>query len=111
LSQVPFGRLYEGILLVKLLLFALMLASGAGLARRAHRVWSEDVAAGDGVLRLGLRRLGVYGVVFVASAPLIVAPRLRSGTCIFSVTSPSHREAEAERLVGLQWMTHSRTLL
>ncbi len=73
LSQVPFGRLYEGILLVKLLLFALMLASGAGLARRAHRVWSEDVAAGDGVLRLGLRRLGVYGVVFVASAPLIVA--------------------------------------
>ncbi|MEJ7568210.1 MAG: hypothetical protein WKF41_08080 [Gaiellaceae bacterium] len=73
LSQVPFGRLYEGILLVKLLLFALMLASGAGLARRAHRVWSEDVAAGDGVLRLGLRRLGIYGVVFVASAPLIVA--------------------------------------
>ena len=73
MSQVPFGRLYEGILLVKLLLFALMLASGAGLARRAHRVWSEDVAAGDGVLRLGLRRLGVYGVVFVASAPLIVA--------------------------------------
>ena len=73
LSQVSFGRLYEGILLVKLLLFALMLASGAGLARRAHRVWSEDVAAGDGVLRLGLRRLGVYGVVFVVSAPLIVA--------------------------------------
>ncbi len=72
-ERAPFGRLYEGILLVKLLLFALLLASGAGLARRAHRVWSEDVAAGDGVLRLGLRRLGVYGVVFVASAPLIVA--------------------------------------
>ncbi len=50
-----------------------MLASGAGLTRRAHRVWSEDVAAGDGVLRLGLRRRGVYGVVFVVSAPLIVA--------------------------------------
>ncbi len=74
-------------------------------------LWSEDVAAGDGVLRLGLRRLGVYGVVFVASAPLIVAAAVALRSCIFSVTWPSHREAEAERLVGLQWMTHSRTLL
>jgi len=44
---------------------------------RAHparsRVWSEDVGAGDGVLRLGLRKLGVYCVVFVVSAPLIAA--------------------------------------
>lgn len=80
-------HLYEGILLVKLLLFALMLASGAGLARRAHRVWSEDVAAGDGVLRLGLRRLGIYGVVFVASS----ADRRRRGCAQVRAYSQSRR--------------------
>ncbi|MDQ3382098.1 MAG: FixH family protein [Actinomycetota bacterium] len=53
LSQVPSGRLYEGILLVKLLLFALMLASGC----RTRAACAS----------------GIYGVVFVASAPLIVA--------------------------------------
>lgn len=77
LDDIPYGRLYEGILLAKLLLFLLMLVAGAAVAWRARRAWDgtwDDSAGVDRPLRgLVLRRLGSSGVVFLLTAPLIVA--------------------------------------
>lgn len=74
LSDVPYGRLYESLLLVKIALFVLMLVAGIAVVRRARRLWGEDVdeAADARAVRLAFRRLGAAGVIFVASAPVIV---------------------------------------
>lgn len=70
LSDVPYGKLYEAILVSKLVLFAVMLVAGILLVRRCRSLWDETSAiAGPGGV---VRRLGVSGAVFVASAPAIV---------------------------------------
>ena len=74
LSRVPYGRLYESILLVKLALFAVMLVAGLVLTLRSRARWdgSAILAVDRRARSLGLHRLGVEGVVFIASAPVIV---------------------------------------
>ena len=73
LAEIPFGRLYEGILITKLALFGVMVATGLAATLHAPRRWGDEgVPAGIGVSVI-VRRLGVSGVVFVACAPLVVA--------------------------------------
>ena len=73
LEAIPYGRLYEGILLTKLLLFALMLVTGFAVARRARRTWDDESAPEQAPPALVLRRIGASGAVFLLTAPLIVA--------------------------------------
>lgn len=73
LEQIPYGQLYEAILLTKLLLFGLMLATGLAVARRARRTWDDDGARDRSPRTLVLHRIGASGAVFLLSAPLIVA--------------------------------------
>jgi len=71
LDAVPYGVWYVGVLYAKLVLFAVMLASGLFLTRRARRRWAEPAAAGVTGALVG--RLGPSGLVFVLAAPAIVA--------------------------------------
>jgi hypothetical protein len=72
LAAIPYGRLYESVLVAKLALFVVMVATGLVAALRAPRGWGDDVPPGAGA-GLIARRLGVPGLVFVACAPLVVA--------------------------------------
>lgn len=76
LASVPYGYLYEGILLTKLGLFAVLLATGTmTLMRTLHAVLpvvpvSNPHPSG---LRIAASVLGRPGLVYIATVPLILA--------------------------------------
>lgn len=74
LSHIPYGRLYEAILLVKLALFAVLLVTGTLLLRRTLRA---DQAAAErtpaSAFRMLWSGLGPAGAVYLATVPLILA--------------------------------------
>jgi hypothetical protein len=73
LAEIPYGRLYEGVLVAKLTLFGVMVITGLVAALRAPRGWGDDDATAGSGPRLVVQRVGVPGVIFVACAPLVVA--------------------------------------
>lgn len=76
LADVPYGALYEAILIVKLGLFAALLVTGTQLLLRTIRT-PAPVPAGNphppGFARTLVRTLGPSGLVYVATVPLILA--------------------------------------
>ena len=72
LSNVPYGRAYEAILLFKLALFVVLLATGTMVLMRTIR---PQVVAnpGAGPLRTLIAALGPPGVVYLLTVPLIIA--------------------------------------
>ena len=74
LSDIPYGRLYEGILFVKLGLFVVLLLTGTLLLRRTLRTDYEiPGSAPTSALRTLWSGLGSAGVVYLATVPLILA--------------------------------------
>ena len=75
LSDIPYGRLYEAILFVKLALFAALLVTGTLLLRRTLRAGRAPAAesARASALRMLWSALGLEGVVYLATVPLILA--------------------------------------
>ena len=74
LVDVPYGALYEAILIVKLGLFAALLITGTQVLRRTVR--PADAVKGErtaGALTTLRSALGAPGLVYVASIPLILA--------------------------------------
>jgi len=72
LSNVPYGRAYEAILLVKLALFVVLLVSGTMLLMRTIRSPVLTAKPGAGPLRTLIAALGPPGVVYVLTVPLIL---------------------------------------
>lgn len=72
LSNVPYGRAYEAILLFKLALFVVLLATGTMVLMRTIR---PQVVAnpGAGPVRTLIAALGPPGVVYLLTVPLILA--------------------------------------
>jgi hypothetical protein len=72
LSSVPYGRAYEAILLVKLALFVVLLATGTMVLMRTIR---PQVVAnpGAGPVRTLVAALGPPGVIYLLTVPLILA--------------------------------------
>jgi hypothetical protein len=72
LSNVPYGRAYEAILLVKLALFVVLLATGTMVLMRTIR---PQVVAKPGVgpVRTLIAALGPPGVIYLLTVPLILA--------------------------------------
>ena len=74
LSAIPYGELYEGILFVKLTLFVVLLVTGTMLLRRTLRAdGTQGETESRGAIRLLWSGLGVPGVVYLATIPLILA--------------------------------------
>jgi hypothetical protein len=73
LSNVPYGRTYEAILLVKLALFVVLLVTGTMLLMRTVRAAPVVAKAGEGPVRTLVAALGPPGVVYVLTVPLILA--------------------------------------
>jgi uncharacterized membrane protein len=74
LSDIPYGRLYEAILLVKLGLFVVLLVTGTLLLRRTLRAYQQPTgSAPASAFRLLWSGLGSAGVVYLATVPLILA--------------------------------------
>lgn len=75
LAEIPYGALYEAILIVKLGLFVALLVTGTQLLLRTVR--PEPAPAGNphppGFARTVVRALGAPGLVYLASVPLILA--------------------------------------
>ena len=76
LADVPYGALYEAILIVKLGLFAALLVTGTMLLRRTVRA-PAPVLTGNphpvGFARTLARALGPAGVLYLVTVPLILA--------------------------------------
>ncbi len=72
LSNIPYGRTYEAILLFKLALFVVLLVSGTMLLMRTIRPQAA-VEPGAGPVRTLIAALGPPGVVYLATVPLILA--------------------------------------
>ncbi|MGH3134597.1 MAG: hypothetical protein ACRDNY_12815 [Gaiellaceae bacterium] len=76
LTDVPYGALYEAILIVKLGLFAALLVTGTQLLLRTVRA-PVSAPAGNphppGFARTLARALGAPGFVYLATVPLILA--------------------------------------
>jgi hypothetical protein len=72
LSNVPYGRAYEAILLFKLALFVVLLATGTMVLMRTIR---PQVVAnpGAGPVRTLIAALGPPGVIYLLTVPLILA--------------------------------------
>jgi uncharacterized membrane protein len=74
LSDIPYGRLYEAILLVKLALFAVLLVTGTLLLRRTLRAGQAPAeTASASAFRTLWSGLGAAGAVYLATVPLILA--------------------------------------
>jgi hypothetical protein len=76
LVDVPYGALYEAILIVKLGLFAALLVTGTQLLRRTVRTPAPAPAGNPhppGFARSLVRALGAPGIVYLATVPLILA--------------------------------------
>ena len=72
LSNVPYGRAYEAILLFKLALFVVLLATGTMVLMRTIR--PQMVAKpGVGPVRTLVAALGPPGVIYLLTVPLILA--------------------------------------
>jgi hypothetical protein len=72
LSDIPYGRTYETILLFKLTLFVVLLVSGTMLLMRTLR--PQPAAEPDaGPVRTLITALGPPGVVYLVTVPLILA--------------------------------------
>ena len=72
LSNIPYGRTYEAILLFKLALFVVLLITGTMLLMRTLR--PQAVAEpGAGAVRTLVTALGPPGVVYLLTVPLILA--------------------------------------
>lgn len=75
LSDIPYGELYEGILIVKLALFVALLITGTRLLRRTIRTGGlAAVAQGgeQGFFRTTAVALGPAGIAYLAIVPLIL---------------------------------------
>lgn len=76
LSEVPFGALYQAILIVKLLLFVALLVTGTQLLRRTVGMSgrARDAGQGDqqGFVRVTANALGLAGIAYLAIVPLIL---------------------------------------
>jgi hypothetical protein len=74
LNDVPYGALYEAILLVKLGLFTALLITGTQVLRRTVRpVASSAEVRKAGAMSTLRSALGAPGLVYVVSVPLILA--------------------------------------
>lgn len=74
LSEVPYGALYEAILVVKLGLFAALLLTGTQvLARTVRPLPASATAAESGFVRTLTAALGPAGLFYLATVPLILA--------------------------------------
>ena len=76
LAEIPYGALYEAILIVKLGLFVALLVSGTQLLLRTVRPEQPAPASNPhprGFARSVVRALGAPGLVYLASVPLILA--------------------------------------
>lgn len=71
LGDIPYGPLYEAILVVKLGLFAALLVTGTQVLRRTIRPVAQDAAA-RGFLRTLAAGLGAPGIVYLLAVPLIL---------------------------------------
>jgi hypothetical protein len=75
LADIPYGRLYEGVLLFKLALFVALLISGTQLLLRTVRGRPSAFAPDDGERGFGRRlasALGPPGLLYLTSVPLIL---------------------------------------
>ena len=72
LSNIAYGRTYEAILLFKLALFVVLLVSGTMLLMRTIRPQAVD-NPGAGAVRTLISALGVPGIVYLLTVPLILA--------------------------------------
>jgi hypothetical protein len=73
LSNIPYGRTYEAILLVKLALFVVLLLTGTMLLMRTIRATPVVAKPGAGPVRTLVAALGPPGVVYLLTVPLILA--------------------------------------
>ncbi len=73
LAAVPFGRLYEAILFVKLGLFVALLATGTRVLAHTIQVAAPAPSPGAGAIRTLVRALGPAGLFYLACVPLILA--------------------------------------
>jgi len=73
LGDVPYGPLYEGILVVKLALFAVLLITATLLLLRVTRPGAPRETPPDGAVRILWSALGAEGVIYVVTVPLILA--------------------------------------
>jgi hypothetical protein len=73
LSNVPYGRTYETILLVKLALFVVLLVTGTMVLMRTIRSPALAAKPGAGPVRTLIAALGPPGVVYLLTVPLILA--------------------------------------
>jgi len=72
-SDVPYGSLYESILIVKLGLFAVLLVSATTLLIRTRRPRVPRDPPPSGAFAILWSALGAEGVVYLVTVPLIVA--------------------------------------
>lgn len=71
LSNIAYGRAYQAILLVKLALFTVLLASGTMVLMRSIR--PPALPIGAGAVRTLMTALGAPGIVYLLTVPLILA--------------------------------------
>jgi hypothetical protein len=71
LSNVAYGRAYQAILLVKLALFTVLLASGTMVLMRSIR--PPALPIGAGAFRTLITAVGAPGIVYLVTVPLILA--------------------------------------
>jgi len=72
LADVPYGPLYEAILIVKLGLFAALLITGTQVLLRTVRPTASLSEARSGAVRTLAGALGPPGIFYLASVPLII---------------------------------------
>jgi hypothetical protein len=72
LSDIPYGRTYEAILLFKLALFVVLLITGTMLLMRTLRP-QPAAEPGAGAVRTLVTALGPPGIVYLLTVPLILA--------------------------------------
>jgi hypothetical protein len=73
LAEIPYGALYEAILVVKLGLFAALFITGTQVLVRTVRPRAAPVAEGTGFVRSLASALGPPGLFYLATVPLILA--------------------------------------
>jgi hypothetical protein len=73
LEAIPYGALYEAILVVKLGLFAALFITGTQVLVRTIRPGAIPAPDGAGVVRSLASALGPAGVFYLATVPLILA--------------------------------------
>ena len=73
LADIPYGALYEAILVVKLGLFAALLITGTQVLVRTLRPPAERAGTSAGFVRSLAAALGPSGIFYVATVPLILA--------------------------------------